>query len=118
MTTTMMMMQQTEGIETSHAKLTQIAWLMVVTITDPPYTRKMIASHTSISQHTVRNMQRVKAILLQQSPGRDLSTVSWQSVKHLAKWEVKVDDDGRVSLVPSKRWEKDRQFPRFKRRMD
>ena len=74
----------TEVVETTHAKLAQIAWLMVATITDPPYTRKMIASHTSISQHTVRNMQRVKAILLQQSPGRDLSTVSWQSVKHLA----------------------------------
>ena len=109
---------KTEGIETSHVKLAQIAWLMVVTITDPPYTRKMIASHTSISQHTVRNMQRVKAVLLSQSPGRDLSTVSWQSVKHLAKWDAVADENGRVQLVPSKRWEKDRRFPRFKRRMD
>ena len=78
-----MMIQQTEGIETTHDKLAQIAWLMV-TVNDPPYTRKRIASNTGISQHTVRNMQRVKAVLLKQSPGRDLSTVSWQSVKHLA----------------------------------
>jgi hypothetical protein len=97
----------TEGIETSHDKLAQIAWLMVVTITDPPYTRKRIASNTGISQHTVRNMQRVKALLLKQSPGRDLSTVSWQSVKHLAKWEAVVGEAGRVSIVPNKRHAKD-----------
>src|SRR5262249_11283277 len=103
----------TEGI-TTRDKLTQVAWLMV-TLDPPPYTRKRIASNTGTSQHTVRMMQKVKAILLSQSPGRDLSTVSWQSVRHLAKWEAVVGEDGRVSLVPSTRHAKDMKF---KRRMD
>jgi hypothetical protein len=105
----------TARIETTRDKLIQIAWLMVATITDPPYTRKRIASNTGISEHTVRNMQRVKAILLEQTPGRDLSTVSWHSVEHLAKFEANVDESGRVQLVPNKHHAKGLKF---KRRMD
>ena len=51
MTTTTMMMQQTEGIETSHAKLTQIAWLMVVTITDPLTREDDRISHEHLTTH-------------------------------------------------------------------